>query len=169
MGRASSYRGARPICLPFLTSEGVPTLLLSPLLLRIVWLCSVSGCHPHVFDSLYARYARHRILCARLGLFARVSRRSVVVLGRVVVRGGFHVWVCGPSGILLGCERGRAGSTLASFFEAATMPERSAAHQGRGQAHLRVLLNDRTIRHHRVNAGVNKRKKRKQGEAVTCR
>ena len=61
---------------------------------------------------------------------------------------GFRVWVCGPSGVLLGCERGRAGSTLASFFEAATMPERSAAHQGHGQAHLRVLLGDRTIRHH---------------------
>ena len=72
----------------------------------------------------------------------------------------------GSSGVLLGCERGRAGGTLASFFEAATMPERSAAHQGRGQAHLRVLLNDRTIRHHRVNAGANKREKRKQGGAV---
>ena len=78
-------------------------------------------------------------------------------------------WVRGSSGVLLGCERVRAGSTLASFFEAATMPERGAAHQGRDQAHLRVLLNDRTIRHHRLNTGANKREKRKQGEAVTCR
>ena len=49
------------------------------------------------------------------------------------------------------------------------MPERSAAHQGCGQARIRVLLGERTVRHHRVNAGANKRKKRKQGEAVTCR
>ena len=49
------------------------------------------------------------------------------------------------------------------------MPEQSAAHQGRGQAHLRVLLNDRMIRHHRVNAGANKRETQKQGEAATCR
>lgn len=38
------------------------------------------------------------------------------------------------------------------------MPERSAAHQGRGQAHLRVLLGERTIRHHRANVdGQHKR------------
>lgn len=82
---------------------------------------------------------------------------------------GFRVWVCGPSGVLLGCERGRVGNTLVSFFKAATMPERSAAHQVCGQARIRVLLGERTVRHHRVNAGANKREKRKQGGAVTCR
>lgn len=60
------------------------------------------------------------------------------------------MWVRGSSGVLLGCERGRAGGTLASFFEAATMPERSAAHQCYILVPLRVLLNERTIRHHRV-------------------
>ena len=61
---------------------------------------------------------------------------------------GFHVWVCGPSGVLLGCERGRAGSTLASFFEGATMNACGAAHQGRILAPLRVLLGERTVWRH---------------------
>ena len=79
------------------------------------------------------------------------------------------MWACGLFGVLLGRERVRVGSTLAFFFEASTMTARGAAHQGRILVPLRVLLVERTIRHHRVNAGANKRETRKQGEAVTCR
>ena len=127
------------------------------------------GIAPAFLDSLCARYAQCRILCSRLCQLVCASHGAALSCGSRCGVWGFHVWVLGSSGVLLGCERGRAGGTLASFFEAATMPEQSAAHQGRGQAHLRVLLNDRTIRHHRVNAGANKRETQKQGEAATCR
>lgn len=130
MGRASSCRGARPLAVSSHSLLGAAPLF-SPH--RLSSSCrryplGVGGyaptpcIDPVFFDSLRARYARHRILCARLGLFVCVSRRSVVVFGRVVM--------CGQSGVLLGCERGRVGSTLASFFEAATMNACGAAHQG---------------------------------------
>lgn len=89
----------------------------------------------------------------------RISRCGVVVRVALWCVGVSRVWAWGSSGVLLGCERGRVSVSLVFFFEEATMPERSAAHQGRGQAHLRVLLNERTIRHHRVNAGAKKEKR----------
>lgn len=89
--------------------------------------------------------------------------------GRVVVCGGVaRVWAWGSSGVLLGCERGRVSVSLVFFFEETTMPERGGT-KGAHPGSTRMLLNERTIRHHRVNAGVNKREIRKQGEAVTCR
>lgn len=49
------------------------------------------------------------------------------------------------------------------------MPERGGA-SGARLVPLWVLLNERTIRHHRVNVdGRYKRDIRKQGGAVTCR
>ena len=81
-------------------------------------------------------------LCARLTV-----RRCRA--GRAVVCGVSRAWACGPSGVLLGCERGRVSVSLVFFFEEATMPERggaSRAHPGP----TRMLLNERTIRHHRV-------------------
>ena len=72
--------------------------------------------------------ASHNMLPARG--FVCVSHGAVLSCGACCGAWGFHAWVCGPSGVLLGCERGRAGSTLASFFEAATMNACGAAHQG---------------------------------------
>jgi len=79
-----------------------------------------------------------------------------------------RAWVWGSSGVLLGCERGRVSVSLVFFFEEATMPERGGT-KGAHPGSTRMLLNERMMRHHRVNAGANKREIRKQGEAVTCR
>lgn len=124
-------------------------------------------CYPVFFDSLCARYAQHCIICSRRGgSCARLAVRYCHV-GRVVVCGGVaRVGACGSSGVLLGCERGRVSVSLV-FFEDATMPERGGA-SGVRPGSTRMLLNERTIRLHRVNAGANKRETRKQGEAVTC-
>lgn len=78
-----------------------------------------------------------------------VSRRGIVMWGVLWCVGVSRAWACGPSGVLLGCERGRVSVSLVFFFEEATMPERggaSRAHPGP----TRMLLNERTIRHHRV-------------------
>lgn len=80
------YPLARVLCCRLLLS-----LLLScvPLfLLRVGWLCAVSGCRPVFFDSLCARYAQHCIICSRRGgSCARLAVRYCHV-GRVVVCGG---------------------------------------------------------------------------------
>ena len=92
-----------------------------------------------------------------LGLFVCASHGAALSCGSRCGVWGFHVWVRGSSGVPLGRERGRVSVSLVFFFEAATMPERSAAHQERTLV-PRVLLNERTIRHHRVNAGAKKEK-----------
>lgn len=127
------------------------------------------GIAPVFFDSLCARYAQRRIICSRRGgSCARLTVRYCHV-GRVVVCGGVaRVGAWGSSGVLLGCERGRVSVSLVFFFEETTMPERGGT-KGAHPGSTRMLLNERTIRHHRVNAGANKREIRKQGEAVTCR
>ena len=83
----------------------------------------------------------------------RVSRCGVVACG-VLERAG----TCGPSGVLLGRECWRVVVAHKFFCEAATMHERGAAHQGCVLARLRVLSSGRTIRRHRVDASVNKKK-----------
>lgn len=115
MGRASSYRGARPLAVSSHSLLGAAPLF-SPH--RLSSSCrryplGVGGyaptpcIDPVFFDSLCARYARHRILCARLGLFVRVSRCGVVVLGRVVVCG---VSACMGAGFVWRSARLRAWS-----------------------------------------------------------
>lgn len=48
------------------------------------WLCATHRCRPAFLDSLCARYARVRILCARLGrLVCVLSPRRVCVIERV--------------------------------------------------------------------------------------
>lgn len=179
MGREPLFSGGSrphlftlsPRCCLFRSPERVAAVVVFGPVLSFCFLSGgyapTIGIAPAFLDSLCARYAQRRIICSRLCQLVCASHGAALSCGsRCGVWGVPCAWVWGSSGVPLGCERGRAGGTLASFFEAATMPERSAAHQGRGQAHLRVLLNDRTIRHHRVNAGANKREKRKQGGAV---
>ena len=60
-----------------------------PFLLRVGWLCAVSGCRPVFFDSLCARYAQRRILCALLGLFVCASHGAVLSCGACC-----GVWGC---------------------------------------------------------------------------
>lgn len=133
------------------------------------WLCAAHRYRPAFLDSLCARYAQRCIICSRRGgSCARLTVRYCHV-GRVVVCGGVaRVGVWGSSGVLLGCERGRVSVSLVFFFEETTMPERGGT-KGAHPGSTRMLLNERTLRHHRVNAGANKREIRKQGEAVTCR
>ena len=130
-GRASSHQGvpapfvyplARVLCCRLLLS-----LLLScpPFLLRVGWLCAVSGCRPVFFDSLCARYAQRCIICSRRG--GSCARLAVwrCRASRVVVCGvAAHVCACGPFVVPLGRERGRVSVALVFFFEEATMPER---------------------------------------------
>ena len=78
----------------------------------------------------------------------RISRCGVVVRVALWCVGAWFVWRSAR------LRAGRASISLVFFFEDATTPKRGSVHQGRGQAHLRVLLNDRTIRHHRVNVDV---------------
>ena len=99
-----------------------------------------------------------RSLCAALhnmfsawGSCARLAVRYYHV-GRVVVCGGSRAWAWGSSGVLLGCERGRVSVSLVFFFEEATMPERGGT-KGAHPGSTRMLLNERMMRHHRVNAG----------------
>ena len=157
--------GARPIRLPSrldVSSFARPSAspLLSFLWSRFLvvlpggWLCAAYRCRPVFFDSLCARYAQRRIICSqRGGSCARLTMRRCRA-GRAVVCGVAARVGWGSSGVLLGCERGRVSVLLALFFEDATMPKRGAVHQGRGQAHLRLLLNERTMRHRRVNVDV---------------
>lgn len=98
----------------------------------------------------------------------RVSRCGIIMWGVLWCVGLPRAWVWGSSGVLLGCERGRVSVSLVFFFEEATMPERGGT-KGAHPGSTRMLLNERMMRHHRVNAGANKREIRKQGEAVTCR
>ena len=104
------YPLARVLCCRLLLS-----LLLScvPLfLLRVGWLCAVSGCRPVFFDSLCARYAQHCIICSRRGGRVRVSRCGIVMWGVLWCVGVSRVWVWGSSGVLLGRERGALVSHL---------------------------------------------------------
>ena len=99
-----------------------------PFLLRVGWLCSALSVTPVFFDSLCARYAQRRILCARLGTFVCASHGAALSCGACCGGWGFpRVWVWGSSGVLLGCERGRVSVSLVFFFEDATMPERGGA------------------------------------------
>ena len=116
-----------------------------------------------------------RSLCAALHNmfsawgFVCASRGAVLSCGACCwCVGVSRAWVWGSSGVLLGCERGRVSVSLVFFFEEATMPERGGT-KGAHPGSTRMLLNERMMRHHRVNAGANKREIRKQGEAVTCR
>ena len=180
MGRASSYQG---VSAPFV----YPLASLFPLSLalarrrccrfcgRVFSLCCLAGGYappigiaPAFFDSLCASYAPRCIICSRRGgSCARLTVRRCCA-GRAVVCGVSRAWVWGSSGVLLGCERGRVSVSLVFFFEEATMPERGGT-KGAHPGSTRMLLNERMMRHHRVNAGANKREIRKQGEAVTCR
>lgn len=84
----------------------------------------------------------------------RVSRCGVVVWGVLLVCGGVaRVGAWGSSDVLLGCERGRVSVSLVFFFEETTMPERGGT-KGAHPGSPRMLLNERTIRHHRVNVDV---------------
>lgn len=83
----------------------------------------------------------------------RVSRCGIVMWGVLWCVGVPCAWVWGSSGVLLGRERGRVSVALVFFFEDATMPERGGA-SGARLVPLWVLLNERTIRHHRVNVDV---------------
>lgn len=85
--------------------------------------------------------------CARLAVWrCRASR--VVVCGVAA-----HVCACGPFVVSLGRERGRVSVSLVFFFEETTMPERGGT-KGAHPGSPRMLLNERTIRHHRVNVDV---------------
>ena len=127
------------------------------------------GIAPAFLDSLCARYAQCRILCSRLCQIVCASHGAALSCGSCCgVWGVSRAWVWGSSGVLLGCERGRVSVSLVFFFEEATMPERGGT-KGAHPGSTRMLLNERMMRHHRVNAGANKREIRKQGEAVTCR
>lgn len=111
--------------------------------------------------------ASHNMLPARG--FVCVSHGAVLSCGACCgVWGVPCAWVWGSSGVPLGRERGRVSVALVFFFEDATMPERGGT-KGAHPGSTRMLLNERMMRHHRVNAGANKREIRKQGEAVTCR
>ena len=87
-GFPSSW-GARPIRLPSRPRAVLPIVVVAfaavcSTFLRIGWLCAAPECRSAFLDSLCARYARVRILCARAGaVCVRVSRCGVVV--RVVL------------------------------------------------------------------------------------
>lgn len=176
MGRASSYRGARPLAVSSHSLLGAAPLF-SPH--RLSSSCrryplGVGGyaptpcIDPVFFDSLCARYAQRCIICSRRGgscarLAVRRCRAGRAVVCGVAARVGvvfvwrsarLRAWSCWQHTrvLLRGCYDARAGR-----------------HQGAHPGSTRMLLNERTIRHHRVNAGANKREKRKQGGAVTCR
>lgn len=60
--------GAAPPLAPARPSSCCRFLLLRVLVLFPVgWLCAAPGCRTVFFDSLCARYARRRILCAKWG------------------------------------------------------------------------------------------------------
>lgn len=125
------------------------------------------GIAPAFLDSLCARYAQHCIICSRRGVRVRVSRCGIIMWGMLWCVGVSRAWARGPSGVPLGRERGALVSHLC-FSRRLRCPS-GAALRGAHPGSTRMLLNERTIRHHRVNAGANKREIRKQGEAVTCR
>lgn len=166
VGRASSHQGvSAPIRLPsrlVVSSFARPSAspLLSFLWSRFLvvlpggWLCAAHRCRPVFFDSLCARYAQRCIICSRRGgSCARLTMRYCHV-GRVVACGGVaRVGAWGSSDVLLGCERGRVSVSLVFFFEETTMPERGGT-KGAHPGSPRMLLNERTIRHHRVNVDV---------------
>lgn len=76
----------------------------------------------------------------------RVSRCGIVMWGVLWCVGVPCAW--GSSGVPLGRDRGALVSHLC-FFEDATVPERGGA-SGVRPGSTRMLLNERTIRHHRV-------------------
>lgn len=52
-------------------------------LFHVGWLCAAPGCHPVFFDSLCARYAQCRILCAIRVAWWLVRAWLVLPLARV--------------------------------------------------------------------------------------
>ena len=166
VGRASSHQGvSAPIRLPsrlvvssFARPSASPLLSFLWSLFLVVlpggWLCAALSVTPVFFDSLCARYAQRCIICSRRGgSCARLTVRRCCA-GRAVVCGGVaRVGAWGSSDVLLGCERGRVSVSLVFFFEETTMPERGGT-KGAHPGSPRMLLNERTIRHHRVNVDV---------------
>ena len=161
VGRASSYQGvSAPIRLPSrLVIASFARLSASPLLsflwsrflvvFPVGWLCAAHRYRPAFLDSLCARYAQRCIICSRRGgSCARLTVRRCCA-GRAVVCGvsarvgvGF-VWRSAR------LRAGRVSVSLVFFFEETTMPERGGT-KGAHPGSTRMLLNERTIRHHKV-------------------